>query len=88
MNECVFNRHDPSPPLVIIFFFFLACHPALSFSDRLLLPALKTAGRRGNRMDEEINALCIRFLNNFGFFVVVGVFLFLFLFSRGSIHTM
>lgn len=22
VNECVFNRHDPSPPLVIIFIFF------------------------------------------------------------------
>lgn len=29
-------------------------------------------------MDEEINALCIRFLNNF--FVVVGVFFLVFLF--------
>lgn len=37
-------------------------------------------------MDEEINALCIRFLNNFFFFVVVGVFLFLFFFQRKHTH--
>lgn len=87
VNECVFNRHDPSPPLVVIFFFFLACHPALSLSDRLLLPALKTAGWRGNRMDEEINALCIRFLNNFCFFCCCRCFfVFVFFFQRKHTH--